>query len=92
MNAETSIDWECWEVEGPPADFADRVQSYLDLSPRLHEDVPRIDSVDLRFGDNVFVKPGVRDPGAGIRESRGPHPGSRTPARDQRLSELLELS
>jgi hypothetical protein len=39
------------------ADFADRVQSYLDLAPRLHEDVPRIDSVDLRFGDNVFVKP-----------------------------------
>jgi len=39
------------------AHFADRVQSYLDLSPRLHEDVPRIDSVDLRFGDNVFVKP-----------------------------------
>ena len=39
------------------AHFADRVQSYLDLSQRLHEDVPRIDSVDLRFGDNVFVKP-----------------------------------
>ena len=39
------------------AHFADRVQSYLDLSPRLREDVPRIDSVDLRFGDNVFVKP-----------------------------------
>jgi len=39
------------------AHFADRVQSYLDLATRLHEDVPRIDSVDLRFGDNVFVKP-----------------------------------
>jgi cell division protein FtsQ len=39
------------------AHFADRVQSYLDLALRLHEDVPRIDSVDLRFGDNVFVKP-----------------------------------
>jgi cell division protein FtsQ len=39
------------------AHFADRVQSYLDLSPRIHEDVPRIDSIDLRFGDNVFVKP-----------------------------------
>ena len=39
------------------AHFADRVQSYLDLSPRLHDEVPRIDSVDLRFGDNVFVKP-----------------------------------
>jgi cell division septal protein FtsQ len=37
--------------------FADRVQLYLDLSPRLHQDVAGIDSVDLRFGDNVFVKP-----------------------------------
>ena len=39
------------------ARFADRVQSYLDLATRLHEDVPQIDSVDFRFGDNVFVKP-----------------------------------
>ena len=39
------------------AHFADRVQSYLDLAARLHEDVPRIDSVDVRYGDNVFVKP-----------------------------------
>jgi cell division septal protein FtsQ len=37
--------------------FADRVQSYVDLASRLHEDVPQIDAVDLRFGDNVFVKP-----------------------------------
>ncbi len=37
--------------------FAERVQLYLDLSARLHADVPLIDSVDLRFGDNVFVKP-----------------------------------
>ena len=37
--------------------FADRVQAYVDLASRLHEDVPQIDSVDLRFGDNVFVKP-----------------------------------
>ena len=39
------------------AHFADRVQSYLELASRLHEDVPQIDSVDVRFGDNVFVKP-----------------------------------
>ena len=61
------------------AHFADRVQLYLDLSPRLHQDVAGIDSVDLRFGDNVFVRPGIRDPGSGIRESRVPHPGSRIP-------------
>ena len=39
------------------AHFSDRVQSYIDLASRLHEDVPQIESVDLRFGDNVFVKP-----------------------------------
>ena len=63
------------------AHFADRVQSYLDLAQRLHEDVPRIDSVDMRFGDNVFVKSvsGIRDSGSGIREVRAPHPASRTP-------------
>ena len=37
--------------------FAERVQSYLDLAPRLREEVPLIDSVDLRFGERVFVKP-----------------------------------
>ena len=42
--------------------FAERVQSYLDLAPRLREDVPHIDSVDLRFGDRVFVKPQARLP------------------------------
>jgi len=37
--------------------FVDRVQAYLDLAPRLHEQVPNIDYVDLRFTDNerVFV-------------------------------------
>ena len=37
--------------------FVERVQSYLDLAPRLREEVPLIDSVDLRFGERVFVKP-----------------------------------
>ena len=37
--------------------FAERVQAYLDYAPRLREDVPRIDSVDVRFPDRVFVKP-----------------------------------
>ena len=37
--------------------FAERVQAYLDYVPRLREDVPQIDSVDMRFGDRVFVKP-----------------------------------
>ena len=37
--------------------FAERVQFYLDLAPRLREDVPLIDSVDLRYGERVFVRP-----------------------------------
>lgn len=39
------------------AHFAERVQFYLDLSTRLREEVPLIDSVDLRYGERVFVKP-----------------------------------
>jgi len=36
--------------------FVDRVQAYIDLAARLREDVPRIDSVDLRYGDQWVVK------------------------------------
>jgi len=45
--------------------FAERVQSYLDLAERLREAVPRIDSVDLRFDERVYVRPssGPRDSG-----------------------------
>jgi cell division protein FtsQ len=37
--------------------FAQRLQSYLDLAPALHERVVDIDSVDLRFGDRIYVRP-----------------------------------
>ena len=37
--------------------FVDRVQTYLDIAVRLRENVPQIDSVDVRFGERVFVKP-----------------------------------
>jgi cell division protein FtsQ len=36
--------------------FADRVQAYIDLAPRLRDDGPGVDSVDLRFGERVFVR------------------------------------
>lgn len=36
--------------------FAERVRSYLQLADRLRESVPRIDYVDLRFDDRVYVK------------------------------------
>ena len=37
--------------------FAERLQSYLDLAPALREKVPQIDYVDLRFGERVYVRP-----------------------------------
>lgn len=40
--------------------FAERIQSYLDLAPALRERVPDIDYVDLRFGERVYVRPAER--------------------------------
>jgi cell division protein FtsQ len=37
--------------------FAERLQSYLDLGSALREKVPQIDYVDLRFGERVYVRP-----------------------------------
>lgn len=43
--------------------FAERLQSYVDLSPALRERVPDIDYVDLRFDERVYVRPqGSRKP------------------------------
>ena len=36
--------------------FVDRVEAYIELAPRLREDGPVVDSVDLRFGERVFVR------------------------------------
>jgi len=51
--------------------FAERLQSYLDLAPALRERVAGIDYVDLRFDERVYVRP----QGSGSR----PQPGSRKP-------------
>jgi len=37
--------------------FAERLQGYLDVAPALHDRVPDIDYVDLRFGDRIYVRP-----------------------------------
>jgi cell division protein FtsQ len=37
--------------------FAERLQSYLDLAPALRERVAAIDYVDLRFDERVYVRP-----------------------------------
>lgn len=36
-------------------DFLDRLEAYFDLAPRLREQAPDIDYVDLRYGTQVFV-------------------------------------
>lgn len=38
-------------------DFAARLQDYLDLAPALRERVSGIESVDLRFGQRLYVRP-----------------------------------
>lgn len=51
--------------------FAERLQSYLDLGPALRERVPHMDYIDLRFGERVYVRPqgtGPRGQGLGSRE------------------------
>ena len=37
--------------------FLQRLESYLDLADALHERVPDIDYVDLRFDDRIYVRP-----------------------------------
>jgi cell division protein FtsQ len=37
--------------------FAERLQSYLDLAPALRERIAAIDYVDLRFDERVYVRP-----------------------------------
>lgn len=41
--------------------FAERVQAYLDMKERLARMVDGVESVDLRFGNRVYVRP--RNPG-----------------------------
>jgi cell division protein FtsQ len=45
--------------------FAERLQSYLDLASALRERVPQMDYVDLRFGERVYVRPQRRSRGGG---------------------------
>jgi cell division septal protein FtsQ len=37
--------------------FAERVRTYVELAPRLREEVPAIDYVDLRFDERIYVGP-----------------------------------
>ena len=51
-------------------DFASRLQGYLDVAAALKERVAAIDTVDLRFGERMYVRPLGGDGG-------GPEPASR---------------
>lgn len=51
--------------------FAERLQMYLDLAPRLREDVPDADSVDLRYDTRVFVTPAGQARGAKTKRTGG---------------------
>ncbi len=48
------------------AQFAYRLQTYLDLSPTLHERVPDADYVDVRFDNRVYVRPAAAAETAGL--------------------------
>ncbi len=50
-------------------DFAARLQDYLDVATALKDRVTAIDTVDLRFGERMYVRPG--------RDDGGPQPASR---------------
>ena len=50
-------------------DFAARLQDYLDVATALKDRVTAIDTVDLRFGERMYVRPG--------RGDGGPQPASR---------------
>ena len=41
--------------------FAERLQSYLEMFTALREKVPHIDYVDLRYGDRIYVHPVERE-------------------------------
>lgn len=42
--------------------FAERLEAYLDLESALRERVPKIDYVDLRFGERIYVRPQAQGP------------------------------
>jgi cell division protein FtsQ len=51
--------------------FTERLQMYLDLEPHLRERVVEIDSVDLRFGERVYVRPRAARSAADRRGGKG---------------------
>jgi len=51
-------------------DFAARLQDYLDVATSLKDRMSTIDTVDLRFGERMYVRPGRDDHAAALAASR----------------------
>lgn len=58
--------------------FLARLESYLGLSPALHERVAGIDYVDLRFDDRIFVRPAAK-----LRSGQKSAPGGAAGRKDR---------
>lgn len=79
-------------LEGDPAllhlgheRFAERLQTYLDMAPALHQRVQAIDYIDLRFEERVYLRPVLTkaDAGAAGRSTRPALPPDPEPESDQ---------
>ena len=51
-------------------DFAARLQDYLDVATALKDRMSAIDTVDLRFGERMYVRPGRDDHARAVPASR----------------------
>lgn len=60
-----TIDGETTALHLGDTRFLERLQLYLDLAPTLGRELGTMDTVDLRFEERVFVKPGA--PRRGVR-------------------------
>jgi cell division protein FtsQ len=58
--------------------FVERLEAYLDLASSLHERVPDMEYVDLRFGERVYV--GTTRPGGAPALTGSRAPGPQPPA------------
>jgi cell division protein FtsQ len=54
-NAVVIVDQDTARVRLGDRDFLARLRAYLEVAPALREQVPRIDYVDLRFGERLYV-------------------------------------
>lgn len=59
--------------------FAERLQSYVDVAETLRDRVEDIDYVDLRFGEHVYVRPRAGSPRNALAQG-GPAPRRSRPA------------